>query len=534
LTFRVPRSTSRQTAATRVSFVEIRLSRSQAGNRDAPPAAGNLMSAHGAYAEEMAADHRAIDLSVDFGAELSVPPGVIRASDEAGAENMSKSRIGIAVLVVAALLSNAALARGGHGGGGHGGGGHGGGGHFGGGHRGGGGHGFGGMHFGGHHDGFSHSFSRGGFRGGRSVAGQGGRDFGQIRNTSVPSRSIHRAINSLSRPGGLRNARLLSNPGARGQIAAAAALAGWHGGHGANGWWQHGGGGYGWVGPLFWPFAYYDIYDYTIWGDYGFWDYGYPDIYAGIFAPYGYGDLAGYMAQPGRGRKHDRVLSLAQLCGDDSRDVAGLPIDQIQQAIEPNEDQRAALDELANASIQAAQTIRSACPSQVASTAPGRLAAMQQRIEAMISAVALVQPPLEKSYGLLNDEQKARLNALAEDQRKASASTASLGEKCDAALPAAFQWPGSEIEAKLNLNDTQRAALQPVQDATAKAADMLKATCQPNDVVTPPARLAALAKRLDTMLQAVKLVRPAIENFYATLSDEQKAQFEAIGPKRTT
>lgn len=58
-------------------------------------------------------------------------------------------------------------------------------------------------------------------------------------------------------------------------------------------------------------------------------------------------------------------------------------------------------------------------------------------------------------------------------------------------------------------------------------------TCQPDDVVTPVARLAALANRLDTMLQAVKLVRPALENFYTTLSDEQKAQFEAIGPKRT-
>jgi hypothetical protein len=340
-------------------------------------------------------------------------------------------------------------------------------------------------------------------------------------------------MNSLSRPGGLRNGRLLSNPAARGQIAAAAALAGWHAGGGANGWWQHDDGGYGWVGPLFWPFAYYDIYDYTIWGDYGFWDYGYRDIYAGIFAPYGYGDLAGYMAQRGRGRSHDRVPPLAQMCGDDSRDVAGLPIDQIQQAIQPNEAQRAALDELANASIQAAQTIRSACPTQVASTAPGRLAAMQQRIEAMISAVALVRTPLEKSYGLLDDEQKTRLNALAEDQRKASASRVSLAQNCAAAQLAAFQWPGSEIEAKLHLNDTQRAALEVVQDATANAADMLKVTCQPDNVVTPPARLAALAKRLDTMLQAVKLVRPALEDFYSTLSDEQKAQFEAIGPKRT-
>jgi len=36
------------------------------------------------------------------------------------------------------------------------------------------------------------------------------------------------------------------------------------------------------------------------------------------------------------------------------------------------------------------------------------------------------------------------------------------------------------------------------------------------------------------MLQAVKLVKAALEDFYATLSDEQKGQFEAIGPRRTS
>jgi hypothetical protein len=36
------------------------------------------------------------------------------------------------------------------------------------------------------------------------------------------------------------------------------------------------------------------------------------------------------------------------------------------------------------------------------------------------------------------------------------------------------------------------------------------------------------------MLQAVKLVRPALEDFYAPLSDEQKPQFEAIGPRKTS
>ena len=514
---------------------------------------------------------------------------------------MSKTLIGIAVLVVAAVMSSASLAKGGggggHGGGGHGGGGHGGG-HFGGGghgHFGGGGHGFGGMHFGGghhggghhafggghfgggghghfgggrhgfgsmhfgggHHGGGHHAFGRGGhgfggmhfggrhhggarlaishsfsgrdFSGSRSFAHHGGMNFSQIRNAPVQSGS-RRAMNSLSQASGVRSGLLLSNPAARGQIAAAAALAGWHG-HGANGWWRHGGGGYGWVGPLFWPFAYYDIYDYTIWGDFGFWDYGYPDLYAGIFAPYGYDDLAGYMAGGGRGPGRGGVPPLAQMCGDDTRDVAGLPIEQIEQAIQPSEAQRVALDDLANASIQAARTIRSACPTHVVLTASGRLLAMQQRIEAMISAVGLVQPPLEKFYGLLDDEQKARLNALAEDQRKASAPRAALAQGCADAQPS-LQWPGREIEARLHLDDIQRAALAVLQDATGKAADMLKAACQPDDAVTPPARLAAIANRLDTMLQAVKLVRPALEDFYATLSDEQKAHFEAIGPKR--
>ena len=344
-------------------------------------------------------------------------------------------------------------------------------------------------------------------------------------------------MNSLSRAGALRGGRLLSNPMARAQLAAGLAVAGWHQGRGGNGWWQHANGGYGWVGPLFWPFAYHDIYDYTIWGDrIGFWDYGYPDIYAGIFGPYGYDALTGYLAQRPSGRRNRGLPPLAQMCGDDSRAIAGLPIDQIQITVQPTEAQFAALDDLGNASIAAAQNIRAACPSQIVLTAPGRLSAMQQRIEAMVSAVATVRPPLEKFYGQLDDEQKARFNALAEDQRRVSVASNATGlaaPGCSAAQPAAMAWPASEIEARLHPNDTQRAALQVLQDTSAEAAETLKAACQPNEVMTPPARFAAIAKRLDSMLQAVKQVRAALEDFYATLNDEQKAQFEAIGPRRS-
>src|SRR5258708_19747973 len=154
----------------------------------------------------------------------------------------------------------------------------------------------------------------------------------------------------------------------------------------------------------------------------------------------------------------------------------------------------------------------------------------------MIAALETVQPPLEKVYSLQNEEKRAQLNALAEDQRRISAAKKAKGliaQGCGVAQPAAMQWPTGEIEARLRPTDAQRASLQGLQDASAKAADMLKASCPAGDAVTPPARLAAARNRLEAMLQAVKLVKSALEDFYPTLTDEQKPQFEPTAPTPT-
>jgi hypothetical protein len=331
----------------------------------------------------------------------------------------------------------------------------------------------------------------------------------------------------------------LNNPAARAHISAAAATAGWQG-HGRNGgWWRHANGGYGWVGPLFWPFAYYDLYGYAMWGyDPSLWDYGYGDIYAGIFAPYGYDDLSGYLpsgsapSSSAGAAPPNAPNELAQMCGEDSQEIAGLPIDKIQQALNPNDEQRKALDDLANASVKAAQTIKAACPAQVVSTAPARLAAMQTRLEAMISAVNTVQPPLDHFYGLLGDEQKARLTALGEDQRRGHNNQGTLAQGCGQGQANATDWPATEIEQRVHPTDAQRASFDNLKDASAKAADLLKGTCAPNEALTPPARLSAAGKRLDAMLQSVETVKSALDDLYAELSDEQKAQFESIGPAR--
>src|SRR5258705_12069610 len=97
---------------------------------------------------------------------------------------------------------------------------------------------------------------------------------------------------------------------------------------------------------------------------------------------------------------------------------------------------------------------------------------MHQRIGAMIGAVLAVRQPLGKFYDLLEEEQEAQLNALAEDRRKTSAAygaTEAPAQGCGAAQPAVLQWPADEIEATLRPHDSQRSALRVLQDTKSKA-----------------------------------------------------------------
>jgi LTXXQ motif family protein len=356
-------------------------------------------------------------------------------------------------------------------------------------------------------------------------------------NRSLSSRRIATALHTRS---GLRDPRTRAAVTA---AAAGAVLSHRNGGL----WWRHAHGGFGWVGPVFWPYAYYDLYDYAWWGggyDPYFWDYGYGDLYAGLFGPYDYDALSGYAGYlpgysgarqaynaTGTSAGSATTATIADMCGSDSRDIAGFPIEQFQTAIQPNSEQGAALDELANASQKAAEIIRNSCPKDVALTAPSRLAQMQQRVQAMRDAVNILRPALDKFYGLLSDDQKAKVTALAADRRPQRGEEVANGT-CSAAQPAATDWPGDLIERNVKPTDAQQANLRALQDATAKAADILKSSCPSADVRTPPARLAAVQTRLDSMLQAIATVQPALDSFYGSLSDEQKAAFDAIGPER--
>jgi hypothetical protein len=114
-------------------------------------------------------------------------------------------------------------------------------------------------------------------------------------------------------------------------------------------------------------------------------------------------------------------------------------------------------------------------------------------------------------------------------------SYAAVRDLCTAPGSGVTAWPFADIERKVRLNGEQKELLADVRKASQDAAAVFKASCPPSDTfpLTPPGRLDAMTARLEATLQAVQTVRPALEAFYASLSDEQKERFNELGPKQT-
>jgi hypothetical protein len=90
-------------------------------------------------------------------------------------------------------------------------------------------------------------------------------------------------------------------------------------------------------------------------------------------------------------------------------------------------------------------------------------------------------------------------------------------------------WPADQINQTVQPNDAQRTKLEALQSAADQASNIIKASCPTEVPATPPARLAAIGKHLQAMLQAVDTIRPPLHDFYDSLSDSQKARFNTMG-----
>ncbi len=291
----------------------------------------------------------------------------------------------------------------------------------------------------------------------------------------------------------------------------------------------------GFVGPLFWPYAFDDFIDYTFrpYAYDTFWPYAFDDVYEGIYGSYA---PEYYPSRRGLSRTAALTEGAPQICTGEAAGLTDLPIERIVQQVQPDQDQQRLLDDLKAATGNAVGVLQAACPSELPSTPTGRLAAMRQRVEPMLQAVQLVRPALERFYESLSDEQKERFNALDESNGTAGRQRQQpdVTQLCGGRGPQQItNLPTGQIERSLRLSDAQDVALGELNDASAKAADILKVNCPAEPTLTPTGRLAAMEQRLDAMLQALDTVQPALAKFYDSLSDEQKARVDRLSARQT-
>jgi LTXXQ motif family protein len=345
----------------------------------------------------------------------------------------------------------------------------------------------------------------------------------------------------------------------------------WGGHFWGAGWDNWGWGWGGWAGPVFWPFVLGDVLSYIFWPDSyydPFWVYGPPFLFASIYAPgpylgpdYGYGPNYygggygpghdGYAGSPsiyynyaGDRRIGDRqppavdqadrqVLEqinneALQGCAGLAPGVADLPIDRIRQTVHPNPDQEAALDELSAAASRATDIVSSSCPRTVPLTPVGRLDAAEQRVDVVINAIEIIRAPLEKFYDSLSDDQKRQFNTM--NAARPGAASANDPSALCSEQESAVDVPGQRIEQIVQLTERQQSGFNDLKTAAQQAADQVQSSCPTAVPQSPLARLEAVETRFKAMANAMNSFGPALVNFYASLSDEQKARFNTMGP----
>jgi hypothetical protein len=293
-----------------------------------------------------------------------------------------------------------------------------------------------------------------------------------------------------------------------------------------------------WFGATFWPFLYGDLLSYAFWPyDYydPFWDYDLGLVLGATLSPgvaaapsgfYNvYGDLpsGGHRARLAADSDKASGAIAAQACVALAPGVADLPIDRIEQAVHPSEDQLALLNDLKNASSQAGAALKTSCPEEVPLTPTARIDAIEQRFKAVDRLLKVVQAPLERFYDALSEEQKRQFDAIA--TRTQTRNNTAL---CDQRAAAFSNLPLERIEQIVRPTEEQKTLLNGLTSASSRASTELRASCPAETPQTLADRLSAIDLRIAALLKATQLVRPALEGFYASLNDEQKARLMAM------
>jgi hypothetical protein len=288
---------------------------------------------------------------------------------------------------------------------------------------------------------------------------------------------------------------------------------------------------------VFWPYASDDLLEYAFFPsgkEERFWAYGFDTILHSAFAsrdaiPARRSRRSDGAAAEGRNTDGSDA---ADPCGSGrAADSADGVIERIAQAIRPTAPQRDMLEELRTALARAIERIKSACPAIAPTTLAERLKAIQDRIGAMRDALLTIRLPFEQLNGSLSDEQLWRLASVDPDATEGAAttgSTTSTATTCGDQAGGGVNWPIHAIERVVRPSAQQRAMLQGLQMRLAGMAQLVGSSCPDYPLLGAMDRFAAASDRLDVMLFALLTLSPALPDFYASLSDKQKAALDRV------
>jgi hypothetical protein len=325
-----------------------------------------------------------------------------------------------------------------------------------------------------------------------------------------------------------------------------------------------------WAGAVYMPYIYNDMFDYTFWPTgyhSGYWAYAYDDFFDGIWwageptyvteaqtfrpassgpALSGAGSIGSTGVRPqdpddredrlqpqGQGGRVTAATTGEGACGETGRGLTAWPFDRIKSSLDLNDDQQDLLDELRDAAVQAADALRDSCPKTQPRNAVDRLQAMLDRLEGTLEAVKYVRPAMEAFYNSLDDDQRERFQELGPklsdtDEPRTNRARPGSDSACGKAKPGLANFPIERIQETVSLQDDQLDLLDALEDATIKALDIMKAACPDDPPLTASERLKATQTRIEAMLQAAKVIQPALDDFYSALNDQQKTQFNSM------
>lgn len=282
----------------------------------------------------------------------------------------------------------------------------------------------------------------------------------------------------------------------------------------------------------FWPGAPQDVFDYVLSSkEAGLWAHGYGAIVVSMFAQppkaAGEGVATGEPAEQTTGAA---AGGGAPLCGEHSASRAEAVTKQLRDTLALADDE-GALAELHSALLRADSETTAACPRGIPAALPDRLRAMQDRLWDLRVAVTNLRAPLQAFHDALTSEQKAKLDAQQsaterESKRRAPASAGAM--LCHAQTQQAPQWPAEQIARAVRPDKDQQESFGALSETSSKMGMLMMGSCPQDVPATPQARLNVALDWLDTMLFATVTVAVAVDDFYRSLSEEQKAKLDTL------